>query len=169
MNLTTFDLLLITVILIGGIWGLIAGASRISVSFVLVLVGVTIFYSYPKISALFTGPKPWVKIFLYILVLFVSLVIFGLLMRIIRTAIASAGLGPLDKVSGLVLGLIIGALLTGTIIWGIDTYGESGWRNLLKDSKIAPSALTFFKHIMSFTEKLFPQPEVKPWWKRPLW
>lgn len=168
MSLTTFDLCLIIVILSGAIWGLTAGASRILIPFVLVLVGVTIFYSYPKISALFRGPEPWVKIFLYILVLFVALVVFGLLMRIIRTAIASAGLGPLDKVSGLAIGLIIGALLTGTIIWGIDTYGSGEWRNLLKDSKIAPSALTFFKHVMSFTEKMFPQPEVKPWWKRPL-
>lgn len=169
MSLTTFDLYMIILILCGGIWGLTAGASRISITFVLVLVGVTVFYSYPRISALFRGPEPWVKIFLYILVLFVALVVFGLLMRIIRTAIASAGLGPLDKISGLAFGLIIGAVLTGAIIWGIDTYGSGDLKSLLKGSQLAPSALTFFRHIMVFTEKMFPQPEVKPWWKRPLW
>ncbi len=169
MSLTTFDLCLIILILGGGIWGLIAGASRISIPFVLILVGVTILYSYPKIVSLFKGPGPVAKVFLYLLVLFIALIIFGLLMRIIRNAIATAGLGPLDKISGLALGLIIGAVLTGAVIWVIETYGGGDWRSLLKDSKLAPSALTFFKHIMSFTEKMFPQPEVKPWWKRPLW
>lgn len=169
MSLTTFDLLLITIILAGGIWGLVAGASRISVPFVLTLVGVTILYAYPKISGLFKGPEPVGKAFLYLLVLFVALVIFGLLMRIFRNTVTTAGLGSLDKLAGLALGLIIGALLTGAVSWGIETYAEGDLRSLLKDSKIAPSALTFFKHIMSFTERLFPQPEVKPWWKRPLW
>lgn len=169
MNLTAFDLFLIMIILGGGIWGLTAGASRISTPFVLILVGVTILHAYPKTVILFEGPEPMVKIFLYILVAFIALVIFGILMRIIRNAIAAAGLGPLDKVTGLALGLIIGAMLAGASAWGIEIYGGGDLRPLLKGSKMVPSALTFFKYIMSFTERLFPEPEVKPWWKRPLW
>lgn len=169
MVLTTFDLCLIMLILGGGIWGLTAGASRMSMPFVLILVGVTILYTYPRISSFFEGPEPVVKIFLYLLVVFIALVVFGLLMRIIRNAISTVGLGPLDKISGLALGLIIGSVLIGAVIWGIETYGGGDMKSLLKDSKIVPSALTFFKQIMSFTERMFPQPEVKPWWKRPLW
>ena len=169
MNLTAFDLCLIMVILGGGIWGLAAGASRISIPFVVILVGVTILHAYPKISIFFEGPEPMVKIFLYILVAFIALVIFGILMRIIRNAIAAAGLGPLDKITGLALGLIIGAMLAGASAWGIETYGGADLRGLVKDSRIVPGALTFFRYIMSFTERMFPQPETKPWWKRPLW
>ena len=166
--MTTFDLLLVAVILAGGIWGLMAGASRISIPFVLVMVGVSILYAYPRISALFKGPDPVVKVFMYLLIFFIGLIIFGLLMRIIRNAINAAGLGPLDKISGLAIGLITGALLAGTLIWGIETYGDGKWQSLLKDSQISPSAMTFFRSVMAFTDRLFPQPE-KPWWKRSLW
>jgi len=166
--MTTFDLLLIAVILSGGIWGLMSGASRISIPFVLFMVGASILYAYPRISALFKGPDPVVKLFMSLLICFIGLVIFGFLMRIIRNAITAAGLGPLDKISGLALGLITGALIAGSFIWGIETYGDGKWQSLLKDSQVSPSAMTFFKHIMAFTDKLFPQPE-RPWWKRPLW
>lgn len=169
MNPTTFDLLLMALILAWGIWGVVAGAFRLSVPFVLVLVGVTILYAYPKISDLFRGPEPVVKAFLYLLVLFIALVTFGLLMRIVRNAVSTAGLGSLDKISGLAIGLLIGALLTGALIWGIETYGDGKWQILLRDSKISPSALTFFRYVMSFTERLFPQPLVRSWWKKSLW
>lgn len=166
--MTTFDLLLIIVILAGGVWGLVAGASRISMPFVLVLSGTSILYAYPRISTLFKGPDPVVRVFMYLLIFFVGLVIFGFLLRIIRNAVTAAGLGPLDKISGLAIGLITGALLAGTLIWGIETYGDGTWLNLLKDSHVSPGAMTFFRHVMAFTDRLFPQPE-KPWWKRPLW
>jgi len=165
--MTTFDLLLVAVILMGGIWGMMAGASRITIPFVLTIVGVTIFYTYPQLAALFKT-EPVAKLFLYLLVLFVSLIIFGLLLRIIRNAINTAGLGPLDKVAGLALGLIAGAVIIGAAIWGIETYAGDDLRSLLKGSQLSPSAITFFKHIMAFTDRFFPQPE-KPWWKRPLW
>lgn len=166
--MTTFDQLLIVVVLAGGVWGLLAGAVRISIPFVLVTVGVSILYAYPRISALFKGPDPVVKVFLYLLIFFIGLVIFGFLTRIIRNAVTATGLGLLDKISGLALGLITGALLAGSLTWGIETYGDGKWLSLLKDSQISPSALTFFRHIMAFTDRLFPQPE-KPWWERPLW
>jgi uncharacterized membrane protein required for colicin V production len=166
--MTIFDLFLIAVILAGGVWGLMAGASRISIAFVLVMVSVSILYAYPRISALFKGPDPVVKIFMYLLILFISLVIFGFLLRIIRNAVTAAGLGPLDKISGLAIGLITGALIVGSLIWGIETYGDGKWQSLLKDSQVSPSAMTYFRHVMAFTDRIFPQPE-KPWWKRPLW
>lgn len=166
--MTTFDLVLTSLILVGGIWGLVAGASRISVSFVLVLVVASMLYSYPRIAALFQGPDLAVKVFLCILIFVISLVIFGVASRIIRNAITTAGLGPLDKILGLALGLATGILLAGSLIWGIETYGDGKWQRLLNDSQISPPALTFFRHIMAFTDRIFPQPE-KPWWQRPLW
>lgn len=166
--MTTFDLALIAVILAGGVWGLMAGASRISLPFALVIVGATIVSAYPRVATLFKGPDPVVTGFLSLAILFIGLVIFGFLMRIIRNAVAAAGLGPLDKIAGLAIGLITGALIVGSLIWGIETYGDGKWQSLMKGSEIAPSALAFFNIIMTFTDRLFPQPE-KPWWQRPLW
>lgn len=167
--MTTFDLLLIAVILAGGIWGLVAGAFRISIPFVLVMVGATIVSAYPRVATLFKGPDPVVKVFMWLLIFFIGLVIFSFLMRIIRNAVTAAGLGPLDKIFGLAIGLITGALIAGSLILGIETYGADKWQSLLKDSEIAPSALAFFNIIMTFTDRLFPRPEAPPWWKRPLW
>lgn len=166
--MTTFDLLLIAVIFAGGVWGLMAGASRISIPFVLVMVGVSCLYAYPRFTAFFKGPDPMVKVFLYLIIFFIGLVIFGFLMRIIRNAVTAAGLGPLDTISGLGLGMIMGAILVGTLIWGIEIYGDGKWQSLLKDSQISPNALTFFKHFMAFTDRMIPQPE-RPLWKKSLW
>ena len=95
---------------------------------------------------------------------FIALVIFGLLMRIFRGMTATVFRGPWNRIVGLTLGLIIGAVISGAIIWGIDIYGREAWKNLVKDSKLAPEALVFFNYIMAFTNKMFPHPE-KPWWK----
>jgi len=116
----------------------------------------------------FKGPDPMMKMFLYLIIFFVGLVIFGLLMRIVRNAVTAAGLGPLDAICGLGLGMIMVAVLVGTLIWGIETYGDSRWQSLLKGSQISPNALTFFKHFMTFMDRMVPQPE-KPWWQRSLW
>lgn len=77
MNPSTSDLLLMAFILAWGIWGLVVGAFRLSVPFVLVIVGITILYAYPKISGFFGGPEPVVKAFLYLLVLFTGLLLSG--------------------------------------------------------------------------------------------
>ncbi len=169
MSITAFDIFLILLILGGGILGLTTGATRLSIPFVLTLVAITLTYTYPKLSGLYAGSDLGANFFLYLIVIFAGLVIFGIIARIIRGAISSTGLRPLDKLLGLCFGLILGSILAGTSIWGIETYGGDKWGYLLQDSKLSSSALLFFKHIMSFTERFFPQPEVKPWWKRPLW
>lgn len=162
--MSTLDLYLIGVILGSGILGVFAGTSRTSIAFVLTLVVSTILYAFPGISGFFKGPEPIGKIFLFLLVLFIALVIFGLLMRIIRGMTATVFHGPWNRIVGLTLGLIVGAVISGAIIWGIDIYGRWSWKILVKDSKLAPGALVFFNYIMAFTTKMFPHPE-KPWWK----
>lgn len=169
MNINILDLFLIALILGGGILGLIVGASRMSLPFALIFVCTAIAYNYPRISGSFDKEGVLARMFLYLLVLFISIIVLGLLMRVLRNAIDSNGLRPFDKLLGLMIGIMTGALLSGALSWEIATNGSWELSMTLKNSKIAQSALVFFQNIMSLTERFFPQPEIKPWWKRPLW
>jgi len=102
-------------------------------------------------------------------------VIFAVVARLTRSAIRTTGLGPLDHLLGVVLGLILGGLIVGSTVWGIQVY-DLEWKNLLQDSKLTADALNFFKWVMAWTQKFFPRPEIGienvkeiPFWRRKLW
>ncbi len=170
MNATAIDIVILFLVLIGGALGLMAGAIRLVGPFALVLALATLFRSYPQISGLFGG-EAGVRFFLYLLLIFIALVIFGFVIRILHGAVRASGLSPLDRLLGVVLGLILGSLLAGGVVWGLETYGTGEAKALLQGAKLAPAALEFFNQVMAFTQRLFPTPESskEPWWKRPLW
>lgn len=168
MYMTTFDLLLVGVIVSAGLWGIMAGASRIGLYAAVIVACATAVLMYPRVSIAFERSDS-ARLFLTLALLFAALIIFGLLFRAIANATSAIGF-PFDKVLGLALGLFTGALLAGLTVWTIETFGDAKWRTLLKDSEIAPSALAFFNFIAAFGDRLFRAPEPSPpWWLKKPW
>lgn len=170
MDLSALDLIILAVILLTGAFGLWAGALRLAIPFTVLLAITTILYTYPQISIVFKD-KPLVNIFFYLSIGFIGLVIFAVVGRLTKGVVRTTGLGPLDHLMGLCLGLIVSGLLVGTLVWGVQTYGGGEWKNIFQDSNLAPDALSFFKWIMAWTQRFFPRPEIEsvPWWRRTLW
>lgn len=173
MHLNIIDIFILSIILLTGVLGLRFGIFRLVVPFALVLVITTILYNYNRISLGFEN-KPFVNVFLLLLIGFIGLLIFAVVARLAQAVMKTTGLAPLDHFLGLVLGLILGGLVVGATVWAIQTYNVE-WKNLLRDSKVTIDALNFFKWIMAWTQKFLPTtPEVEnikavPWWKRNLW
>ncbi len=170
MNPTPLDFLLLFFVLMGGAWGLIVGAVKVSGPFALVLALLSLAHAYPGVSARF-GTDPGVQFFLVLLLIFIGLIIYSFVARILHGAVHASGLGPLNRLLGVGLGLVTGTVLAGAVLWGLETYGGIQGKLLLHGSVLAPAVTEFFQTVMAFTERLFPrpEPETKPWWRRPLW
>jgi hypothetical protein len=145
MELSAFDIGLLVLVLSAGAWGGISGAVRVSVPF----------------AARF-GADPHVHLFGLLLLAFIGVVIFGFVTRILHGAVHAAGFGLLNRVLGLVMGTIVG----GAVVWGLEAYGAEQAAVLMRGSVPAPPAKEFFEAIMGFLPRPAPQ---LPWWRRPWW
>jgi len=170
MEPAPIDAVLLFLILVGGAWGLMAGAVKVAGPFAVVLAVVTLTHAYPEVSTRF-GTDPGVQFFLLLLLGFIGLVIYGFVVRILNGAVHTIGLGPLNRAAGLGIGLVTGTILAGALVWALKTHGGLQGRVLLGGSVLAPVVSEFFEAVMAFTQRLFPRPgpEKEPWWRRALW
>jgi uncharacterized membrane protein required for colicin V production len=170
MGLTAIDGVLVLLVLAGGAWGLVAGAVKVAGPFALLVALLTLVHVYPDLATRF-GIHPAVRFFLPLLMGFIGLVLYGFVAHILHRAIQVSPLGPLNHLTGLLLGLVTGTILAGALVWGLNTYGGIGGMVLLHNSVMAPVISEFFRAVMAFTQRLFPRPEPakEPWWKKPLW
>lgn len=158
MEPTPVDMILAFLILAGGVWGLTAGAIQVSGPLALILALATLTHAYPDISTRFgTGP-PVHQFFPFLLLVFIGLVIYGFMARILYGAMRAGGLGPLNRIAGLGLGLVIGTILAGALIEGLKNYGGVHGILLLRGSALAPAVLEFSRELVAFTQRLFPRP-----------
>ena len=157
MNLTSIDVVFILIISVTGIFGAKAGAVRFTAPFGLILALVALFHSYPAISAGF-GPDPTVRFFMMLLCGFIGLVIYGLTVRILHESLRTSGFGSFNTLLGLLLGLTVGTLLAGLLIWGLEQHASVDDKALLNGSSLAPGIRTFFLALMDFTQRLFRAP-----------
>lgn len=166
MEITILDVILLFIIIAGGIWGLATGAVRVVAPFTAILALVALMHAYPNIS----GKAPYIQFFLALLLGLTGLLIFGLVLRALQTAVHASGLAPVNRLIGLGLGLIAGTLITGALVWWLRTYGAPQAKSLLEQSVLAPAVLEFFQMVMAFTQRLFPwlKPREEPWSKRAL-
>lgn len=164
MEITILDVILLFIIIAGGIWGLATGAVKVVAPFTAILALVVLMHAYPKISAQF-GKAPLIQFFLALLLGLTGLLIFGLVLRALQTAVHANGLAPVNRLIGLGLGLIAGTLITGALVWWLRTYGAPQAKLLLEQSVLAPAVLEFFQMVTAFTQRLFPwlKPREKPW------
>ena len=171
MDLTSFDILLLLLVMGGGIGGAVNGAVRVVGPFALILALITLLYGYPQISAGF-GTAPRIQSFLMLLLLaFVVLLLSGLVIRALQAAVQASGLGPINLLAGALLGCVAGAVGAGALIWWLQTKGGPHANVLLSGSTLAPALEEFFTTIVSFTLRFLPSVEIKPgepWW-RTLW
>jgi membrane protein required for colicin V production len=122
--LTGADVLILLVLLASTIFGLLRGFVREAVSLVFWLVAIWAAWKFgpliePHLGGLLADPavSPWVgRLVVLILVLLVGTIV-GLLMRHFTS---SVGLGPLDRVLGLLFGLVRGSVLVGLMIIGAE-------------------------------------------------
>jgi uncharacterized membrane protein required for colicin V production len=155
MEITTLDVILLFIIIAGGIWGLATGAVKVVAPFTAILALVVLMHAYPKISAQF-GKTPLIQFFLALLLGLTGLLIFGLVLRALQTAVHANGLAPVNRLIGLGLGLIAGTLITRALVWWLQTYGAPQAKSLLEQSVLAPAVLEFFQMVMAFIQRLFP-------------
>lgn len=156
MELTPIDMILTFLILAGGLWGLMAGATRAVGSFALIIALVTFTHAYPDLSTRF-GSAPAVRFLLFLFLAFIGLVTYGFVANIIRGAVRSAGAIPFDRLLGLGLGLVAGAILAGALVWGLEMYGGVRGRLLLRGSTLAPALSEFIRQLVVFSRRLFPR------------
>lgn len=171
MNVMSIDLFILCIILLVGGLGLCIGAIRLTVPFSLVLVITTALYSSSQVSIIFKH-RPGSRICLYLLIGFLSLLILAVVAHFTKKIIQATGFGSIDRLCGLVLGVIFGFLLVGALVWGINKLRvDWNWKDLLPASKLAANALHFFEWAMVCTRSLFLEPEIEkiPWWRRALW
>lgn len=171
MQLTPFDLAVIALVIMSALWGLLVGAIRAAAPFAVLLASVSLVHAYPDVSSQF-GSGLTMQLVLILLLAFIALVIYGFVIRILHGAIRSTGFGPLDRLFGMLLGLVTGTLLGGALVWALQTYNGLRGAYLLSGSVLAPAVLQFFQALMVFSERIFPHPSRptnEPWWKRPLW
>ncbi len=167
MELTPIDIILLFLILGSGMYGLLAGAIKLTGPFALILALIMLTHAYPGVSAHF-GTDPAVNFFLYLFLAFIGLVVYACVVRLVHGAVHASGLGPLNRLLGGVLGLVTGTTMAGLLVWGLQTYGGIQGRVLLHGSILAPAVSEFLQAMLAFTGRLFPRMEVEkePWWKR---
>jgi uncharacterized membrane protein required for colicin V production len=170
MDIASVDLILVVLVIAGALWGLSAGAIRVVVPFTAALAAITLVHVYPDVSARF-GTTPRIQFFLLLLLLaFVGLLIFGIVIRALQGVVQAGGLGPINRLVGLALGLVSGAMMAGALVWWIQTYSGPQAKSLLNGSALAPPLLEFFNSIMALTGHFVPRAKpAEPWWKRSLW
>lgn len=170
MQPTEIDALLLFLVLAGGVWGLVAGAVRVAVPFAAILAAISLLHTYPEVSRRF-GTAPTGQLFGWLLLAFIAVVIFGFVSRVVHGAVHASGLGPLNRLLGVALGLVTGTILGGALVWGLETYGGMQGTLLLRGSTLAPSVKVFFEAIMGFAHRMFPSSpeEPVPWWRRRWW
>jgi membrane protein required for colicin V production len=120
--LTGADVLILLVLLGSTLIGLLRGFVREAISLAFWIVAIWAAWKFgpvvePHLGGLLTDPKiaPWVgRLVILVLVLLVGWVIGMLLSYFTR----SVGLGPLDRVIGLLFGIVRGLVLMGLMIIG---------------------------------------------------
>lgn len=160
MELTPIDMILTFLIFAGGLWGLMAGATRVVGSFALITALVTLTHAYPDLSIRF-GSAPAVRLLLFLLLAFIGLVTYGFVVNIIRGSVRSASSAPFDRLLGLGLGLVAGVILAGALVWGMEMHGGVQGRSLLRGSALALALSEFIRQLVIFSRCLFPRSGAK--------
>jgi len=173
MELVWLDLALLFILFGIGMTGFYAGAIKFAGPSAFIFTMIALFYIYPNISSRFESDLPS-QFFLYLLLGFVALVIYAFITRAVHGAVQTNGIGVFNRLLGVGLGLITGALIAGTLVWAYQTYGNSESKALIEDSIMATAVVTFFHEVMGFFQRLLPESEIPeqedvPWWRRPLW
>jgi len=170
MELTLLDAGLLGLVLVGGLWGYVAGALRVAGPLAVLMAVLTLVHAYPELSTRL-GTHPAGKLFLPLLAGFCGGVVYGFVGRVLHGAVPRSRLGLGNPLLGLGLGLVTGTLLAGACVWGLHTYGGVSGLFVLHRSVVAPVVMAFFETLMAFTQRFFPRPEPAhvPWWKRALW
>jgi len=168
MELTVLDVLLLALVVGGGIWGVVTGATRLIAPFTVLLVLTSVVHAYPDFSARLSSTL-WPQFFLVLLLTLIGLLLAGLVGRALYTAMHTLGLNHVDRVIGAGLGLMQGCVGAGLVVWLLGAYAGPQTTALLKGSVLAPSVLEFFEMVMALTHNILPQAKPKePWW-RGLW
>jgi len=152
------DLFIVGIVLVGGLLGMLSGAIRLAVPLALLVAISMIVRAHPEMTSVV---EPSARPFLAVAGIVIGLFVFGVLVRAMGAVVHAAGLRPLDRFLGLVLGLALGSLLAGAAVWLIQRYGPPDLKSLLATSQFAATTLTFFNHLIAaLTGSSMPEPLV---------
>lgn len=162
--MSSSDLVLLGIIGLGGISGLF-GVIKVAGPYAVLFAAVSAMYAYPDLSSYFSQ-SALVPFFLGLILCFVFLVVYALLARVFHPVVHSAGFGWLNRLVGVVLGLVMGTILAGAFVWGVEHYGRAQDVARFNDSLLAPTVRDFSEVFMGFIRRSLPPPR-KQWWQ--LW
>jgi len=152
-------------------FGYLRGASKSFIPFTLIFVVIALIFHWPTILASMKN-QPRAEFLLLLLIFLFGLITFGIIIKIIRSAVISLNsIANIDKILGAGFGLIFASFLAGFFIWCLQMYGGKEWQRLIENSVLANQVLDLFLLMMQIISRVFPysQPKTKPtWWKKPL-
>ena len=177
MNLNSFDILLILIMLLSAIGGLRSGLARVVVGFAATIVGLLAgFWFYRLLAAKL---MPWVKTttaadILGFLIIFVAVLILGSLMSTLLSRLFSwIGLSWFNHFLGGLAGIVRGVLVVAALVDVIVAFSPSPTPAFLDNSRVLPYALPISTWIVdlaprelrdAFTEQM---DNLKQLWRAP--
>ena len=160
MQLSPLDVGLVVLVLMCGLWGLLDGAIRTIAPFVALLAGLTLLHADPEVWTRFVkgiAGQSFLTVALTTAGLVIVLVLCGGVARMLHGAVWASGLGPLDRLFGLLVGLVTGTLLAGAFVWALQTYGGRQDTEILRSSTLAPPTLQSFESTTDRAARLVPR------------
>lgn len=148
------DILIGGVIVLGALWGLRSGGIRLAGPFLLLAGFIILRESYPEIIDAFRNQPKLPTMMLVKLGLLGVLMLYGLLARYIHRAAHASGLGPINRVAGLVLGSVTAVIVSGFGVWISRTFAAADVDVLLPDSRLGPAVLQIFALLTLIAEHL---------------
>lgn len=155
----TIDLVILIALLLGGVWGLSGGMTRILSPLALLLALTAAISAHPQVAVIFSevgGTGIEVQAFAFLLTFLMGLIVFGLINRAFSAAIKAGGLGEANRLFGLLMGLALAAFLAGGTVSLAGVVGNHSVRTAITDSQLAPLALQFFHTLCLWAERLLP-------------
>ena len=152
------DIIILLVIVIGGIYGLIRGLVRGLFGILALLGGIWIASrTYIKLATYLPfGNTILTNILSFIIIFLIVAIIVTVIGFIIRKIVHFAFLGWIDKIFGLVFGILIGIFTNWVLCIFILTFAPGG-EDVIKDTRFAPVIL----YAGSYFKRYFQKPILK--------
>jgi len=153
--MNTLDIIILVILIIFVIRGLFRGLIQEVLSLIAVVLAVYLAANYQHLLVPYLEPYITTEMVVtglaYALIFVVTLVVFWLLAKLVRSVLEISMLGWVDRTTGGVFGLLEGALISLILLMFIQSFApQSDW---LTESYIAPRA----KHLVQLVGDLAPE------------
>jgi membrane protein required for colicin V production len=153
-GLDNLDYALVAIIVLGALYGLSRGVLRILTSILSLLLGTIAATNwFPNLGALIQKHSSLsatvADIIGFVVIFIIAVAVVGYAGRRIALLAQAVILSWIDRLAGLIIGLVVGAALAGVAVVVLTATMPPDWRQL-RDSRLAPRVLAFDDKLISF-------------------